>query len=122
MTEPREPDPAPTERLNPNHIRVLAASFAHIDQQLARVEAALQARPSPLTRELDDFSSEQRRAVLHHIEHIRDRLVSAMRTLELPAPQRIPLSRSLHTTLIAAQTGLDDLAPSRLRGYGLLGP
>ncbi|HEY1550965.1 MAG TPA: dynamin family protein [Kofleriaceae bacterium] len=117
----RDDEPHDDSSLNANHVRVLSASFGVLDQQLADVVAAMGAAPSPLSSHAVDLSPEQRAIVLDHVEQIRDRLAGAVSTLGLRTPTRVPITRTLRAVLMHAQVALEDLAPAKLRGYGLLG-
>jgi GTP-binding protein EngB required for normal cell division len=116
--EPRDEE---AEGLNANHRRAFAATFAHLDRSFGEIEAAMDDTASPLSSHVDDLEGERRALVRGRIDRLRERLTAAMRALDLRPPERIPITRALGVALTHAQIALDDLDPSRLRGYGLLG-
>ena len=107
--------------LNANHRRALASTFAHLDRSFGEIEDAMDDTASPLSSHIDDLEGERRALVRDRIDRLRERLAAAMRALDLRPPERIPITRALQVVLTHAQVALDELAPSRLRGYGLLG-
>jgi small GTP-binding protein len=106
--------------LNPNHVRALSVTFAHLAHELSGLQAAVNEPPSPLAAYANDLTPEQQAIVIDHLSQLRDRLVAAVRGLRLRPPEPVPLSRALSTSLIAAQIALEELSAERLRGYGLL--
>lgn len=107
--------------LNANHRRALASAFAHLDRSFREIVAAMDGAASPLSSHIDDLEGERRALVRDRIDRLRERLAAAMRALDLRPPERIPITRALQVALTHAQVTLDELAPSHLRGYGLLG-
>lgn len=112
-------DSAP-QGLNPNHVRALSVTFAHLAQDLSVLQAAIMEPASPLGAYTNDLTPEQQAIVIDHLSQLRDRLIAAVRGLRLLPPAPVPLSRALSTSLIGAQIALEELSTDRLRGYGLL--
>ena len=110
------------DAFNRNHVRVLSASLGILDQRLAELEAAMQAVPSPLSGHVVDLDDEQCTAVLDQLAWIRERLAAAAATLGLPPRERVPITNAILAVLVLAQVAFADLAPTRLCGYGELGP
>jgi len=107
--------------LNDNHRRALTTTLAHIDELLTDAEHAASAQPSAFARVASDLSPAERAALTDYIAQARTQMVDAAHALglELPAA-RVSAVAAISTALTMAEIDLQDVDPSRLRGYGLL--
>lgn len=109
--------------LNSNHERSLLAGIRHIDELLAEIESAATAGDSPFARRFDDLSPVERRVILDSVAALRGRMTSALLALEMPTPPPgTAASWAIQTALSCAQITVQEMAPSRLAGYGPVGP
>jgi GTP-binding protein EngB required for normal cell division len=109
--------------LNDNHRRSLSAIFRQLDRLLRDVEAANAAARSPFSRFYADLSPAQQQVVEDYVGHLREQIQEAMRALDvaLPTPDS-PASWSIQTALSFARIAIQEIDPSRLKGYGPLAP
>jgi GTP-binding protein EngB required for normal cell division len=109
--------------LNENHERSLTSGFTYIDDLLVRIENASAGAGSHFARSVADLSATQRQVVADYVERIRGQIEDAFRVLRIPVPPpRVRASWAIRTTLGSIEIALADMEPSRLRGYGPLGP
>lgn len=115
--------PDDTGSLNANHVRALTSAFSQIDRLLADVERACAAQPSqsPFARYLADLTPAQRQLVLEYVERIRNRMGEVMAQLGVrDVVRRVAATWAISSDLTFMAITLDDVSPSRLRGYGEL--
>jgi GTP-binding protein EngB required for normal cell division len=109
--------------LNDNHRRAITAAFGQIDRLLADVEAASARALGPFSRFFGDLSPTQQGVVADYVAQIRGRMMEVLAALgiSLRAPQS-PASWAIRTSLSFAKVAVQEIDPSRLTGYGSLGP
>ncbi|HTP25071.1 MAG TPA: dynamin family protein [Anaeromyxobacteraceae bacterium] len=115
--------PAAEGLLNPNHARVVVATFVDVDESLARVEALCTGRIAPFAPERADVDGEAGALLASLISSIRRRMLEALDRLGVKRPEPTISARwSIETALQFAGIAYSELEPLRLRGYGALSP
>ena len=113
------------EGLNENHRRILVIALAHVDGLLREIETAAAAGDSPslFPKYIPDVTPQQRKVIAGHIAVIRAKLVESLDRLGLTPPEpSVRASWGIVTSLDYALVAVEDSAPSRIRGYGEVGP
>lgn len=107
--------------LNENHRRAILAAFRTIDKLLEDVENVRASAASPFSRIFNDLTPTQQQVVGDYVEGIRARMTDALKALETSVrPPETAASWAIQTALAFAQITVQEIAPSRLRGYGPL--
>lgn len=90
--------------LNAYHRRALSAAFRKIEQLLSDVEAAASmTAPSTLSRFVPDLSPVKRQVIADYAARVRSKLEEGLKLLQAKQEgPRIPVSRAIETSLIAA--------------------
>jgi small GTP-binding protein len=106
--------------LNANHRRALLSGFASIDATLQDIEAKLSSpSASPFATLGVDLEESERSVVLDYVARARGRMIDALPTLGIAMSRPRGSVRSrVQTGLTFALIAIDELEPSRLRGYG----
>jgi GTP-binding protein EngB required for normal cell division len=109
--------------LNESHRRAISAAFRHIDGLLADVEAASSRVQSPFSRFFGDLSPTQQDVVADYVAQIRARMMEVLTALGISLrPPESPASWAIQTNLSFARITVQEIDPSRLTGYGAVGP
>jgi hypothetical protein len=110
--------------LGDHHKRRILVTFQHIDKLLGQSLQAMARSDSDLQAHyVQDISPSKLPHIQNHIEHIRDHMISFLRRYDIALPERLkPSSWILKTNLTSAGIALDDLSPSKIKGYGDMGP
>lgn len=109
--------------LNANHARALYAAAVAVDRLLADIEGLAASSDSPFRRFVDDLSPVQKQVLIAFTRAAHVRMVGALARLGVPAPAPSGSARaSARTALTFAEVALQEVEPSRLRGYGTLSP
>lgn len=107
--------------LTSTHVRALYATAVAIDRLLGEIEVLAAASESPFQRFTDDLSPVQKQMLIAFTRAAHVRMVGALSRLGVPAPRPSGSARaSARTTLTFAEVALQEVEPSRLRGYGAL--
>ena len=110
-------------RLKANHVRALYAAAVAVDRLLADIEGLAASSDSPFRRFVDDLSPVQKQVLIAFTRAAHVRMVGALAHLGVPAPAPSGSARaSARTALTFAEVALQEVEPSRLRGYGTLSP
>jgi hypothetical protein len=111
----------PKATLNESQQRALRISCAYIDELLNDVEQVLTAAQSKsvFPKYIDDITPAQRKTIEDHIARIRAQVVRVLggQSIEIDKA-RITASHAIHTTLTFVEVNIEELSPSRMRGYG----
>ncbi len=110
-----------TDGLNEFQERRLSVTCRHIDKLLSDIENVLwqSSSKSPFPKYIPEIPPAQRRVIEDYIARIRQRLVRALASQNIPLePPSIPARRSLHTTLTFIDIAVEELRPRYMRGYG----
>ena len=109
--------------VNENQARALTSTFAHIEDLFAGVERAMLASedPSTFSPYLADVSPVQRQVIADSLALLRAKMRETLDSLGI----RIVSSKTgglwrIRTNLSFAEIAIEDVSPSRLRGYGSL--
>ncbi len=109
--------------LNGNHQSALRNTFQVVDASLVDVLSTLDPSrpPSPFATVVADATPTQHRVAAEHVRRIRDGMRDALQAfgVPLPAPQRSAVWTA-RTALMMSHIALEEVEPSRLRGYGEL--
>jgi GTP-binding protein EngB required for normal cell division len=106
--------------LNENHRRALVAGFGSIDKTLREIEANIAAASaSPFATYAVDFTAVEQRTISDYVGRARAQMVDGLRSVGIELrPNRSSVRGPIQTGLTFAGIGIDELAPSRLKGYG----
>ena len=106
--------------LGESHRRRILVTFQHVDKLLGQILHSIARASSDLQpRVVQDLSPSKIVQIQNHIELIRDRMSILLKRFEIGLPERSkPLSWVLKTNLTSIGIALDDLSPSKIRGYG----
>ncbi len=102
------------------HKRRILVTFQHIDKLLSQGLHAIALTQSDLQpRHIQDISPTKLLYIQNHIELIRNQMTDFLKRFEIVLPERSkPSSWTLKTNLTSIGIALDDLSPSKMRGYG----
>jgi hypothetical protein len=102
------------------HKRRILVTFQHIDKLLSQSLQAMARSDSDLQAHyVQDLSSSKLLHIQNHIERIRDLMIGFLKRFDIALPERSkPSSWILKTNLTSAGIALDDLSPSKMKGYG----
>ena len=108
--------------LNENHRRAILAAFRTIDKLLEDVENAQASAASPFSRIFNDLTPTQQQVIGDYVAGIRARMTDALKALatSVKPPATSAASWAIQTALAFAQITVQEIAPSRLNGYGPL--
>ena len=107
--------------LNENHRRAILAAFRTIDKLLEDVENAQASAASPFSRIFNDLTPTQQQVIGDYVAGIRARMTDALKALATSVrPPGTAASWAIQTALAFAQITVQEIAPSRLKGYGPL--
>lgn len=102
--------------LGDNHKRRIMVTFQHVSKMLEQSSHAIAREPSDLHQ---DVSSGKLASIQNHIEMIREEMRSCLKRLGIVLPERAkPSSWIVKTNMTSIGIALDDLAPSKMKGYG----
>ncbi len=106
--------------LGENQRRRILVTFQHIDRLLSLSLQSFARSLSDLQpRIVQDVSSSKLIQIQNHIELIRDQMNTFLKQVGIEVPERSkPSSWILKTNLTSVGIALDDLSPSKMRGYG----
>ena len=106
--------------LSEYHKRRILVTFQHVDKLLIQgVQASARVNSDLQPRYVQDISQSKLLRIQNCIEVIRDQMSSFLRRFEIVLPERSKSSSwILKTNLTSAGIALDDLSPSKMRGYG----
>jgi hypothetical protein len=107
-------------KLGENHRRRILATFQHIDKLLSQsLHAIAQTHSQLQAYHIQDISSSQLLYIQNLFELIRLQMGSFLKRLEIVLPERSkPASWIVKTNLTSIGIALEDLSPSKMRGYG----
>jgi GTP-binding protein EngB required for normal cell division len=92
-----------------------------VDRLLGEIEALAVASESPFGRYLDDLTPVQKQVLIAFTRAAHARMIGALRQLGVPGPSPSGSARSsARNALLFAEVALQEVEPSRLRGYGKL--
>lgn len=107
--------------INSNHVRALYAAAVAVDRLLGDVEALATSADSPFRRYVDDLTAVQKQVLVAFTRAAHVRMTDALAHLGVPAPAPSGSARaSARNALTFADVALQEVEPSRLRGYGPL--
>ena len=107
--------------LNDNHRRALRATLEQIDKLLTDAEHSATATVTPFAHVLPNLTPVQQRVLGDYVAELRERMVSAAKALGLALrTPSVRASTAITTDLNFAEIAIEEVAPSRLRGYGEL--
>ena len=107
--------------INENHRRSILAAFRTIDKLLEDVDNAKATAVSPFSRLFNDLTPTQQQVIGDYVAAIRSRMTDALKALGATLdPPRTAASWAIQTALAFGQITVQEIAPSRLRGYGPL--
>lgn len=116
-------DARETSGLNDNHRRSLLAAFKQIDRLMRDIETATASTASPFAGFFADLSPAQQQVIADYVAHSRAQMTDAVKALGIRLrPPDNPSSWAIQTNLSFAQIAVQEIDPSRLTGYGPLGP
>jgi hypothetical protein len=106
--------------LGEHHRRRILVTFQHIDKLLSQIlHAIAQANSDMQPHHVQDISPSKLLHIQNHIELIRDQMSKFLKQFGIVLPERSkPSSWILKTNLTSIGIALDDLSPSKMRGYG----
>ncbi len=112
-------------RLNPSQRTSVLASFRHLDNLLADSLRVLREadEEAPFVRHVSDAGPDQVRDIEDSIRRFRQTLLRVLESFGIDVPP--PRTSALHAArvnLLYAEVALEELRPSRLRGYGEVAP
>jgi hypothetical protein len=107
--------------LNHPQRRNLRISCEYIDRLLKDIEDALNPAHSNsvFPKYIPDVTPMERKTIEAHIERIRAQLLRVLsgQAIKVEKP-RITASHAIHTALTFIEVAIEELSPSRMRGYG----
>ena len=107
--------------INDNHRRAILAAFRTVDKLLEDVDNAKATAASPFSRLFNDLTPTQQQVIGDYAAAIRSRMTDALKALGATVdPPRTAASWAIQTALAFGQITVQEIAPSRLRGYGPL--
>jgi hypothetical protein len=105
--------------LNPNQIRHVVATFAHVDSLLQAVERVTRTGLSPFAPEQPDIADDEARLLQSFIAIARARMLGALDRLGIARPvPNLSARWSVDTSLNLSEISLIDLDGEHLKGYG----
>ncbi|MEJ2367126.1 MAG: hypothetical protein P8Z49_01930 [Acidobacteriota bacterium] len=115
------PDPTKKGPLNDSHRRRIGAAFAVIEERLDEIERRISGPLSSgeLRRRSRDLAPEAAADIAEQVQTVRNAVRSAIGVLGL-TPQSQGDSKSIHTAAVFSLIDLDNLEPTRIKGYGRL--
>jgi GTP-binding protein EngB required for normal cell division len=109
--------------LNEPQSRAILCGFLDIHRRMAELEALISPgeRPSSFSGYVDDLSPTEAKVVQDHFARIRTAMLGHLKDLDIPLDiRRVSLRWSLQTGISFIGNTVDELRPSKLRGYGEL--
>ncbi|HEY8851756.1 MAG TPA: hypothetical protein VIM36_06215 [Gemmatimonadaceae bacterium] len=108
-------------RLNANQIRHVLAVMKQVDSTLFTIERVANSTDSPLTREVNDLSDGERKAINDLVQRLRSEMKGVLDALSIPSLNKDRSARwTIETALRSADVSFSDLGGRRLEGYGKL--
>jgi GTP-binding protein EngB required for normal cell division len=107
--------------LSPLHKNALLSTFVYIEGRLNELEPLLaqSKRPSPLDQYAHDLSPTEAKVVEDYFARIRSTMVTCLEKHGIPVEvHRVGLRWALQTSLVSLSIAVEEVGPSRLRGYG----
>jgi GTP-binding protein EngB required for normal cell division len=108
--------------LNENHRRALRAAFAALEETLTGVETILTRSSSEFGRYRPDLSPVQQQVLGDYVLKLRARMREVLEYLRIAPPAQVASRAAIDTALCSVEIMLEEVGPSRLRGYGSLDP
>jgi hypothetical protein len=115
----------PMAVLNGPQSRAILCGFLDVHRRMAELEALLTPgrMPSAFSEYVTDLSPTEAQVVQDYFARIRTAMLAHLRELEIPLEiRRTSLRWALQAGISFIGTAVDELRPSKLRGYGELGP
>ena len=110
-------------RLNANQIRHVLAVMKQVDSTLFTIERVANSTDSPFTREGNDLSDGERKAINDLVQRLRSEMKGVLDALSIPSLNKDRSARwTIETALRSADVSFSDLGGRRLEGYGKLDP
>jgi hypothetical protein len=102
------------------HKRRILVTFQHVDRLLSQsLHVLTRTRSGLQPNHVQDLPPSKVLQTQTHIDLIRDQMSSFLRRFEIAVPERSkPSSWVIKTTLSSVEIALEDLTPSKMRGYG----
>ncbi|MGC2658116.1 MAG: dynamin family protein [Bryobacteraceae bacterium] len=112
----------PAQRFNEAQARRLLATSSYIDKLLLEIEEILSASSSGgFPKYKNPLAPAQVRVVRDYIKRLRQQIIRVLADLEIPLPEpRFDSTFSIKVTLQFIQIALEEIAPRRLQGYGMV--
>lgn len=108
-------------RLNANQIRHVLAVMKQVDSTLATIERVANSTDSPFTREVNDLSEGERKAISDLVQKLRSEMTGVLAKLGIPLSNKDSSARwTIEASLRSADVSFSDLGGRRLEGYGRL--
>ena len=108
-------------RLNANQIRHVLAVMKQVDSTLFTIERIVNSTDSPFTREVNDLSDGERKAINDLVQRLRSEMKGVLDALSIPSLNKDRSARwTIETALRSADVSFSDLGGRRLEGYGKL--
>jgi hypothetical protein len=92
-----------------------------VDSTLFTIERVANSTDSPLTREVNDLSDGERKAINDLVQRLRSEMKGVLDALSIPSLNKDRSARwTIETALRSADVSFSDLGGRRLEGYGKL--
>lgn len=110
-------------RLNANQVRHVLAVMKQVDSTLSTIERVANSTDSPFTREMNDLSDGQRKAINDLVQKLRSEMTGVLDKLGISLSNKDSSARwTIEAALRSADVSFSDLGGRRLEGYGKLEP
>jgi hypothetical protein len=94
-----------------------------VDSTLSTIERVANSTDSPFTREVNDLSDGERKAISDLVQKLRSEMTSVLDGLGIPLSNKDLSARwTIEAALRSADVSFSDLGGRRLEGYGRLEP
>jgi hypothetical protein len=94
-----------------------------VDSTLSTIERVANSTDSPFTRELNDLSDGERKAISDLVQKLRLEMTGVLDKLGIPLAKKDASARwTIEAALRSADVSFTDLGGRRLEGYGKLEP
>jgi hypothetical protein len=92
-----------------------------VDSTLFTIERIVNSTDSPFTREVNDLSDGERKAINDLVQRLRSEMKGVLDALSIPSLNKDRSARwTIETALRSADVSFSDLGGRRLEGYGKL--
>jgi GTP-binding protein EngB required for normal cell division len=111
--------------LNESQTRSIKSALLDVHQRMAELEALIAplGPPSPFSRHVNDLAPTEAKVLRDHFAQIRTAMLVNLKEFDIPLDVRpTSLRWALQTAISFISIAVEELRPSRLRGYGKLAP